>query len=282
MNLPRTSARALASAYGAVLLDAYGVLVDAEGAIEGAAEFIEHLNHRGAPYLILTNDAAKSPQRSAERYGAFGLDLAAERIITSGSLLAEYFRAHNLQGARTLVMGPEDAWRTAAEAGAEVLPLHAEEAEVLIICDEAGYDFLPTLDHVLSVVLRGVARGRPLHLILPNPDLIYPKRSGPSPEFGIAAGSIAAIIENGLQLRFPAQDPGRFVRLGKPYSSIFEEAERRTGTRHMVMIGDQLATDILGARRFGLGAGLVTWGLTDAVPKHLPELERPTHIVTEF
>ncbi len=282
MSIPRTSARALARSHEALLLDAYGVLVDAEGAIDGAAEFIADLNRQGQPYLILTNDASKTAERSVQNYGAFGLELRAEQIVTSGSLVTRYIQDHGLQGAPTLVMGPEDAHATAEQAGAKVLDMRASDAEVIIICDEAGYDFLPTLDHVLSVALRRVKKGLPLHLVLPNPDLIYPKRAGPEPEFGIAAGSIAGIIEDGLRLRFPAQDPVRFVRLGKPYAAIFEEAQRRTQTRDMAMIGDQLATDMQGARSFGISAGLVTWGLTDAVPDGLPPAQQPTHIITEF
>lgn len=279
MSIEDISARELASRHAAVLLDAYGVLVDGEGPIPGAAELIRDFNAGGVEYLILTNDASKHPERGAARYRGYGLALSPERIVTSGSLLSRYFAEHDLAGAKTLVLGPEDSIRYATEAGAEVLPLEADDAEVVVICDEAGYDFLPGLDHVLSVVLRRVGRADPLHLVLPNPDLVYPKRPG---EFGIAAGSIAKIIEDAIALRFPGRAPVRFDRLGKPFAAIFEEAARRTGTRDMVMIGDQLATDIRGARQFGIAAGLVTWGLTDAVPEDLsPEL-RPTHRVTSF
>ncbi len=282
MKFIETSARALAAEHSAVLLDAYGVLVDGEGAIAGAAEFIDELNQRGTNYLILTNDASKGAQHSAELYGQFGLRLPAERILTSGSLLADYFIQHQLVGAKTLLMGPADAVREAKAAGADIVDLTEDEAEVLIICDEAGYDFLPTLDHVMSVVLRGIEDGRPLHLILPNPDLIYPKRAGPKPEFGIAAGSIAKIIEDAVVIRFPGSKGITFARLGKPYPTIFEAAQRRTLTRDMVMIGDQLPTDIKGGRDYGLNAGLVTWGLTDRVPDDLPDAQWPTHLITCF
>lgn len=282
MRFPETSARALAAEHRAVLLDAYGVLVDGEGAIDGAAAFIDDLNRDGTNYLVLTNDASKGAERSTELYGQFGLHLPAERILTSGSLIAGYFSEHGLAGAKTLLMGPADAAEEATKAGAEVVPLTEDEAEVIIICDEAGYDFLPTLDHVMSVVLRAIAEERRPHLILPNPDLIYPKRAGPRPEFGIAAGSIAKIIEDAVAIRFPGIDDVKFTRLGKPYSTIFEAAERRTHTHDMVMIGDQLPTDIQGGRDYGLNAGLVTWGLTKAVPDDWPDAQCPTHIVTSF
>lgn len=277
--MQRTTARALIERYSAILIDAYGVLVDGSGAIEGAPEFVRDLNASGRPYLILTNDASKRPERGAARYRGFGIELDPARIVTSGSLLTSYFAQHGLSGARTLVLGPEDARSYAAEAGGEVVPVDAPDAEVVVVCDEAGYDFLEGLDHTMSVILRRVGRGDPIHLVLPNPDLIYPKRPG---EFGIAAGSIARLFEEAIALRYPSREPVTFDRLGKPYPAIFEAALARTGTRDMVMIGDQLATDIRGGRDFGLDAALVTWGLTDAVPDDLPEPRRPTHLLTGF
>lgn len=279
MSLPEVSLRALAAEHAALLLDAYGVLVDGEGPIEGAVDFVRELNASGQPYLILTNDASKRPETGAARYGRWGLALPAERIVTSGSLLTPYFAEHGLAGARTLVLGPEDSLRYARDAGAEVLPIEAEDAEVLVVCDEAGFDLLWGLDHALSVVLRRLERGDPIRLVLPNPDLIYPKRPG---EYGIAAGSMARMIEDAIQLRFSGQVDARFDRLGKPYRAIFAEAERRLGTRDLAMVGDQLATDVLGARRFGITAGLVTWGLTRELPPDLAPERAPTHRVVAF
>ena len=271
--------RALAAEHAGLLLDAYGVLVDGQGVIDGAVDFVRDLNASGQPYLILTNDASKRPETGAARYGGWGLEVPAERIVTSGSLLTPYFAAHRLAGARTLVLGPEDSERYAREAGAEVLPLYADDAEVLIVCDEAGFDRLAGLDHALSVVLRRLERGDPMRLVLPNPDLIYPKRPG---EYGIAAGSMAKMIEDAIALRFTGQVDATFDRLGKPYRAIFEAAERRLGTRDLVMVGDQLATDVRGARDFGITAGLVTWGLTGALPPDLDPAVAPTHRVVRF
>ncbi|MDP6666507.1 MAG: HAD-IA family hydrolase, partial [Dehalococcoidia bacterium] len=50
-------------------------------------------------------------------------------------------------------------------------------------------------------------------------------------------------------------------KLGKPYLPIFQEAARRAGSDHVVMIGDQLETDILGANRAGIASAVVTTGI---------------------
>ena len=72
--------------YSVLLLDAYGVLVHSSGALPGAARLMETLNRRKKPYYLLTNDASKLPATSARLFQDFGLDIAPDRIITSGSL----------------------------------------------------------------------------------------------------------------------------------------------------------------------------------------------------
>ena len=54
--------------YDAFLLDAYGVLNDAGGALPGAAALIAELERRAAPWVIITNEvAAAPPSRRAAR-----------------------------------------------------------------------------------------------------------------------------------------------------------------------------------------------------------------------
>lgn len=58
------------------------------------------------------------------------------------------------------------------------------------------------------------------------------------------------------------------MRLGKPFSPIFEEAKRRNGCDDMVMDADQLASGILGTNRFGIDSVLVETGLTENTVKN--------------
>ena len=132
--------------------------------------------------------------------------------------------------------------------------LREDEFATLVGCEEDGFPFLEGLARTLSALYARLDRGDPAHLILPNPDLVFLKSAG---EFGIASGSMALMFEAALALRYPERADLQFLRLGKPYAAIFDEALRRSGTRDMVMIGDQLATDIRGAREFGLDAALV-------------------------
>src|SRR5207247_3567269 len=114
---------------------------------------------------------------------------------------------------------------------------------------------------VLTALLRALDHGGVIRLVLPNPDLVYPAGDG---AFGFASGAIAAMFESALEARYPDRTDLRFVRLGKPHGAMFEEAVRRSGTRNMIVIGDQLETDVAGARAFGLDSVLVDSGVTGA------------------
>ena len=238
----------------------------------GAAAFIAALNARAKPYYIVTNDASKLPATAARRYRGFGLAIDEARVITSGQLLGDHFARAGLAGARCVVLGPEDSVAYVECAGGRpVSPV--EPFDVLVVADESGFPFLETVDAVLSALFRAFDAGRTVHLVCPNPDLVYPSAAG----FGIASGSVAGMLEAALALRYPRRGV-RFTRLGKPYPAIFEEALRRSGTRDMVMVGDQLETDIRGARAFGIDAVLVMTGVSEEIAG-VDEAVRPTALL---
>jgi HAD superfamily hydrolase (TIGR01459 family) len=249
--------------YDGFLLDAYGVLVSGSGALPGAAAFLQRLRAAGKPYLVVTNDASRSPATAEARFQRMGLDVGAERILTSGMLLADHYARAGLGGAPTIVLGTVDSRDYVRDAGGVVVDADDDSARVVVVADDDGYPFLDTVNEVVSVLFRRLDRGQETALVLPNPDLIYPMRPG---AFGITAGAIAGLIELCLDLRQPGGG-ARFVPLGKPHAPMFEAAARRLGDldrRRLVMLGDQLATDILGANRFGIDSVLVETGVARA------------------
>lgn len=272
-RIPEITMDIIIERYDVLLFDAYGVLVHSTGAMPGATELIKRLNQIEKSYYILTNDASKLPPTAAKNYQGYGLALTPDRIITSGELLTSYFATHHLTGMNSVVLGPADSVRYVEQAGGRVVS-PTETFDVLVIADEAGFPFLETVDMVLTSLCHALDRRREVHLILPNPDLIYPNsKEG----FGFAAGSIAGMFEAALHVRYPHRTDLQFIRLGKPYKALFEDALSRSGTRDMVMIGDQLETDIIGARAFGLDAVWVGTGVTTKVLRTLPTHLRPTY-----
>ncbi len=272
-DIPLITPARLLERYDTLLLDAYGVLVHGGGALPGAVELIGTLNRSDKSYYLLTNGAARLPVHSAVHYRRFGLELPAERIITSGSLIAPHFAAQNLHGARCMVLGTEDSCRYVSEAGGEVVS-SSDDFEVLVVADQSGFSYLETLDAVLSTLYARLDRGDDITLILTNPDLIYPKGVH---AYGYTAGAIALLIEAALGLRYPQREELHFTRLGKPHRAMFEEARRRAGSGRLVMIGDQLETDIRGARDYGLDSVLITAGVSGTAALRAVGAPQPTY-----
>ena len=247
-----TSIDQLIERYDALLFDAYGVLVHVSGPMPGAPELVARLNRIDKPYCIVTNDASRLPDKAAARYRRYGLEVAADNIITSGALLPEYFAKHGLRGSRCVVLGPADSRRYVELAGGEVVPADAA-FDVLVIGDESGFPFLETVDTALTTLFKLLDAGRRVHLVLPNPDLIYP--SGVD-SFGVAAGASRCCSRRRCAAAIAIDRGLEFARLGKPYPHLYEAAMARCDTRDVVMIGDQLETDIAGANGCGIDSAL--------------------------
>ncbi|CAN5882275.1 HAD family hydrolase [soil metagenome] len=273
---PRTiSIRDLLEQHDGVLLDAYGVLVDAQGPLPHARELIHELARRQLPFAVVTNDASRSVETYLERFAAMGMAIPGDRIITSGSLLPAWIRERGLQNARTAVLGTADSEAFVVEGGGLVVPVErGMEIDAVAICDDSGTQFLAGIELVLSAVIRAMDAGRRPALVVPNPDLVYPKGPG---ELGFTAGAMALLVEAALARRFPGANLV-FEKLGKPMPALFAEGAKRLNAKNAVMIGDQLETDIAGALGAGLSAalhaGVSTWQSSSVIsPTYLlPDL----------
>lgn len=279
--MKKTNVRDLGDRYDVLLIDAYGVLVDASSATPGAAAWIAELNSFRKNYFIVTNDASRLPETCAARFKSLGFDIPREQIVTSGLVLEKYFAEQGLRGAGCVVLGTEDSIEYVRRAGGEIIPLLAgdhQTVRAVVVADESGFPAFDGLDAVLTLIDKKLERGEPLSLVTPNPDLIYPKSGG---GWGLAAGSLARMLEVALSAR---GHQIHFERLGKPHRFIFEEALRRARCPkdQAVMIGDQLETDIRGANAAGIAGALVMSGVAKHPAGELPPELRPRYLLTDL
>ena len=236
-GIPRVDVASLLARYDTFWIDAYGVLVET---------IVSRLNR-------------------------FDLKLEPAEVLTSGDLIEGHFERERLAGAPTIVLGTPDSHAYVEAAGGRIVDPSDTSARVVVVADDDGFDFLKGVEATLTTLMTRLDRGDSTHLVLPNPDLIYPSGGG---GYGLTSGSVALLLEQGLRVRFGDRAPS-FQALGKPNRPIFEEAARRTGVTdpaRVVMLGDQLGTDILGANRFGVDSVLVGTGLTGV--DHAPTRDR--------
>ncbi|MEI9425854.1 HAD-IA family hydrolase, partial [Mesorhizobium sp. Cs1299R1N1] len=133
----------------------------------------------------------------------------------------------------------------------------AETFDTLVVLDDEGFDFKRAADRILSVFHRRLIETDEMpRIITANANIVYPGKDG-SLLFG--PGIIGPMLEAGLA---PFGAPPISVEfVGKPGRAIFDECIARAGTDRLLMVGDQLDTDIKGAKAAGLDALLVTSGL---------------------
>jgi HAD superfamily hydrolase (TIGR01450 family) len=259
-----TSVDELVGRYDVFLLDAYGVLVTTRGALDGAAAFLDRLTREGREWLIVSNDASRSIETTTARYRDFGLPVAPAQVLTSGALLPAYFEREGLAGAHCVVLGTPDSRDYVRGAGGLVVGPGDDRASVCVICgvyEEPGAAFLDVVNQTISLVLRRLGRGQPMRFLLPNPDIVYPSDVA---AFSFTAGGLAALFESVIRLRDP-DGTYRFEPLGKPHAPMFDAALERVGwpdKRSVVMVGDQLVTDVLGASRAGIDSVLIETGVS--------------------
>ena len=266
----------LLARYDTLLLDAYGVLVTGRGPLEGASAFINLLRDQHKAFSIVTNDASRLPETCAQRYQSLGIHIEAHEILTSGSMITEVFKEEALNGSKTMVLGTDDTRTYVTRGGGELLALEPGlEPEVVVVADEGGYNFLQSVEAVLSALCKAIDAGKSPKLYVANPDIIYPKREG---EFGYTGGAVAMLLEAGLNRRYPGRD-NRFTGLGKPYSPIFNAAQKRHPDGKLVMVGDQLDTDILGANNAGIDSVLMLSGVAPSSYEHGPQ---PTYVLRDL
>lgn len=247
----------LCQRFDGFLLDAYGVLVDSDGILPGAHDFLERLRSLNKPFRVISNDASTTPEAKVERWASRGLFLEPEHLLTPWQVLASENTPLSLDGLGCFLIGTPLSRMMLWSAGGELVDT-AKALDALVIADEVDDHVLHRCDEALTLVSEAIRLGRDPKLVLVNPDLIYPSARG----FGFTSGSLALMFEAALERLF--QRPFRFQPIGKPESYLYELGLSQLGLprERVCMIGDQLETDVAGALKVGLSAVLIGTGVS--------------------
>jgi HAD superfamily hydrolase (TIGR01450 family) len=248
----------LVGRYRVIFFDAYGVLKNARGVMQGVPELLSWILRQGKDVYVITNDASRSPTQMAAAYThpEYGVLIPASRNISSGLLAKDFLRAKVRAGKVAYLGKPTSAFYIES---AGLTPVHIntcrsnEEVAAIALLDDEGFDWFRDINLTLNLMRRVNAP-----VIVANPDLAYPVNDD---EVGLAVGSLAAMLE-----RIVGKS---FIRFGKPDTMMFSHAFACAHDNlpdlkksDILMVGDTLETDILGANTFGLDTALVLSGNT--------------------
>jgi HAD superfamily hydrolase (TIGR01450 family) len=223
-----------------LLLDIDGVMVTSWKALPGAVEAVAELEDLGYPRMFLTNTTSRSRGEIAEALNDCGFDVAPDEILTAAKLTAEYLTAnHPGKCVWVLNEGPIAEDMTGVE-----LTDDPDRAEVVVL-GGAG----PVFDHrALSQVLELMVRGTPV--IAMHRSMTWSTAAGLS-------------IDTGVYLEGLEKAADRKIRaIGKPSPLGFRAAVdlMQLEPTQVVMVGDDMHNDVLGAQAAALIGVLVRTG----------------------
>ena len=241
--------------YDAVLLDLDGTVYYEEHALPGAVELIRRFQADGRRYACLTNSTT-SPQQLSARLARMGVTVDASHIYTAAAATCDYVvqrfgeepcvfnlstdGVHDMLDGRVRWVEGEDERCDAVICGVPLNVYATEERQRT----------------ALVLLRRGAA------LVAICADRVYPSPRGI--DFGV--GATAAMFA------YAANVIPTFC--GKPEKIFFTELCRRLGVRpeRCVLVGDNLESDIAGAKGVGMATILTLSGIATR-----EDLQRAAH-----
>jgi HAD superfamily hydrolase (TIGR01450 family) len=234
-----------------LILDLDGTLMREQEAVEGAAELLRACHDR---YVVVSNNSTHTADQLVRRLRTAGLRIEPQRIVLAGESAVQYLRGRHPH-ARVLMCASASLRRYALHHGCHLVE---EGADIVMLALDKRFNY-----GLLERVTHELARGA--RLVVSNIDATHP---GPQGRLVPETGALMQAV-----LACSGQQPLHVV--GKPEPAMFEEGMRRLGMRsdEIVVIGDNPATDALGAVRAGMRY-LLVGGDPNADAANLAELLR--------
>ncbi|MDP8961910.1 MAG: HAD-IIA family hydrolase [Actinomycetota bacterium] len=227
---------ALLDGYEGLIIDLDGTVFRLEEPIEPAIEFLRRVE---LPMVFVTNNSTRKAVKWAEMLADAGVEVAEERVLTSAMAAAAMLSEDS---PRVYPIGEEGLADALALEGIETTDNY-EDAEAVVV----GWDRRLTWDKLRTATL-AIHHGA--RFIATNRDPVYPTVEGPWPGNGAA---LAAICE--------ATNATPEVA-GKPETPMFELAAERLGGGRVLVVGDQISSDIRTAERLGWDSVLALTGVS--------------------
>ncbi len=205
--------------------------------IDGAKEFIEHLQASGTDFYFFTNNSSKAPTDYVNKLEKLGFTgMTRERIMTSGDVMIHYLNTHCTGVPRVYLAGTPELERQFVQAGVELVQSDGHPVDFAVLGFDTTFNF-----EKADMLCRLVSRGVPF--VATNIDRVCPLEGG---KFLPDCASMASMITvaTGVEPRF----------VGKPFAETVEYILAKTGHEktRTAMVGDRVYTDVKTAVNGGL------------------------------
>ena len=225
------------------IFDLDGVVYRGNKPIITATKKINELIKKNYKVTFLTNNSTKSQKEFCKKIIKCGININSRFIITTSVATANFIAKKYKKGSNIYVVGSRALKN---EIKRKKFKISKKNVKAVV----AGLD--TNINYEKITVASNILRKGKL-LIATNPDKILPNEKGFQP----GAGSIIqSIIEaTGPKLKK--------IFIGKPNIFLIKEALKimKLNKKNVVLVGDQLETDILAAKNFNMKSILVETGV---------------------
>jgi HAD superfamily hydrolase (TIGR01458 family) len=222
---------------GGLLIDLDGVLYIEDQIIPGARETVNGLRESGYPFRFLTNTTMKSRDTLVEKLSQMGIHAEPGEMFSTAVVAARWLAQEGLSRVQLLVH--EDAQEDFRD-----FEITTEKPEAVVVGD-LGEGFTHAVLNAAFLSIRAGAR-----FVALQKNRFWQTKNGPA----LDAGAYVAALEYASETEA--------VLVGKPNRAYFEMAIEDMGlpASKVVMVGDDVHTDILGAGAVGAKTILVKTG----------------------
>lgn len=240
----------IANQYDAFLIDQWGVIHDGNKLYPGAKDVLRQLQEQGKTVIILTNSSKANQVNEARLQDKFGITPDNYTSIVSSAHVLKDLMHNRSQppwdcfGKKVFVF--DNGQNADLIQGTDLESVeNVSEADVILFTDiPEGQTHLENQ----SWINIGIERGIPL--VTPSADTLTVTVNG-------VFGGMGAVVND------YRSKGGTVINVGKPEKVVYQHCANLfagIGSKRVLAIGDQIGSDIVGARRFGYDAALVSTG----------------------
>ena len=225
------------------LLDMDGTIYLDEDLFDGALDFLNKIEAKGAKYLFVTNNSSKSVEDYVKKVNKLGIKATADNFFTSTDATVHYIH-QNYPDVCFYCVGTTSFVDQLKKNGIRVTTELSDEIGGVLLSNDQELSF-KKLEDACYLLTKGVKV-----YIATNPDWVCPTAFGYVPD----CGSFAWMIEKAC-----GKSP-EFI--GKPKPDILLLALSKYGytRKESVMIGDRVYTDIASGYNAGIDTCFVLSG----------------------
>ncbi len=221
-----------------------GIIFDVDGVLEfqgtvypGAIGLLDALRKKGIYIRVVTNSTLKSRKQCTEKLQRRGFDFHESEVITASFATAQFLKS----------LHPQSCWVLLKGEGLKEFKdfTHDSDNPEYLILGDLREDFnFHTINKALQCLLNGSK------FIVMISDTVDNSMGS----LELTVGAYGKMLEEAAQIQA--------TYIGKPSSYIFDMALNTLNIDRtsVVMVGDKISTDILGAQNAGIKSALIKTG----------------------